>query len=45
LEEQIKLFEKIATESNDKTILKLVLQFLPEQYELLRETQTIKNSI
>lgn len=45
LEEQIKLFEKIATESNDKTILKLVLQFLPEQYELLRETQRIKNTI
>ncbi|MEN2412912.1 DUF4142 domain-containing protein [Flavobacterium mesophilum] len=42
LSEQIKLFEKISTETNDETILKLVLQYLPEQYQLLRETEKLK---
>ncbi len=42
LTEQIKLFEKISTETDDETILKLVLQYLPEQYQLLRETQRLK---
>ncbi|WP_246522422.1 DUF4142 domain-containing protein [Flavobacterium branchiicola] len=42
LSEQIKLFEKISAETNDEKILKLVLQFLPEQYQLLRETQRIQ---
>ncbi|RED26333.1 uncharacterized protein DUF4142 [Flavobacterium cutihirudinis] len=42
LSEQIKLLEKISTETNDEKILKLVLEFLPEQYELLRETEKTK---
>jgi cell division ATPase FtsA len=45
LAEQIKVFEKISTESNDETILKLVLQYLPQEYELLREIETIKNRV
>lgn len=42
LAEQIKLFEKISIETNDETILKLVLQYLPQQYQLLRETEQLK---
>jgi len=42
LTEQIKLFEKISTETDDETILKLVLQYLPDQYQLLRETERLK---
>lgn len=42
LSEQIKLLEKISTETNDEKILKLVLEFLPGQYELLRETEKTK---
>ncbi|MFH6992437.1 DUF4142 domain-containing protein [Flavobacterium sp. FlaQc-48] len=45
LQEQIKLLESISRETNDKTILKLVLQYLPEQYQILREMQKIKNEI
>ncbi|TPG41724.1 DUF4142 domain-containing protein [Flavobacterium pectinovorum] len=41
LNEQIDLFESISKDTNDKTILKLVLQYLPGQYELLRETERI----
>jgi len=43
LKQQIKLFENISKETNDEMILKLVLQYLPEQYQLLRETEQIKN--
>ncbi len=43
LSQQIKLFEKISKETNDELILKLVLQYLPEQYQLLRETERIKS--
>lgn len=42
LSEQIQLLEKISTETNDEKILKLVLEFLPGQYELLRETEKTK---
>lgn len=42
LSEQINLFETISTETNDEKILKLVLQFLPEQYQLLREIERTK---
>ncbi len=42
LTEQIGLFEKISTETNDKTILKLVLQYLPGQYQLLRDIEKTK---
>ncbi|WP_243854622.1 DUF4142 domain-containing protein [Flavobacterium sp. 270] len=45
LEEQIQLFESISKDTNDKAILKLVLQYLPEQYKLLRETERIKKQI
>ena len=45
LKEQIGLFESISKETNDQTILKLVLQYLPEQYQVLREMQKIKNEI
>lgn len=42
LSEQIKLFESISAETEDETILKLVLQFLPTQYQLLREIEKTK---
>lgn len=45
LKEQIGLFESISKHTNDKTILKLVLQYLPEQYQILREIQRINNEI
>jgi hypothetical protein len=45
LEEQIELFESISKDTNDKTILKLVLHYLPEQYKLLRETESIQKQI
>lgn len=45
LQEQINLFESISKETNDQTILKLVLQYLPEQYQFLRETEKIKKII
>ncbi|SDY27155.1 protein of unknown function [Flavobacterium aquidurense] len=43
LDQQIKLFEQISKRTNDQLILKLVLQYLPEQYQLLRETEQIKS--
>ncbi|OIV41356.1 DUF4142 domain-containing protein [Flavobacterium johnsoniae] len=43
LEEQIKLLENVSKDTNDKIILKLVLKYLPEQFDLLRETETIIN--
>ncbi|WP_428231632.1 DUF4142 domain-containing protein [Flavobacterium sp.] len=45
LKEQIGLFESISKETNDKAILKLVLHYLPEQYQILREMQRISNEI
>ncbi|RXM44733.1 hypothetical protein BOW57_07360 [Flavobacterium sp. YO64] len=46
LEEQIELLESISKQTNDKTILKLVLTYLPEQFDLLRETeQNLKKEI
>lgn len=45
LKEQIGLFETISKQTNDKTILKLVLQYLPEQYQNLREMQRLNNEI
>jgi len=46
LEEQIQLLETVSKETNDKAILKLVLKYLPEQFDLLREVeQTIKKGI
>ncbi|OMQ12879.1 hypothetical protein BXU01_04290 [[Flexibacter] sp. ATCC 35103] len=45
LQEQIGLLESISKQTNDKAILKLVLQYLPEQYQILREMQRIKNEI
>ncbi|MDQ6469222.1 DUF4142 domain-containing protein [Flavobacterium sp. LHD-80] len=42
LSEQINLLEKISSETNDEKILKLVLQYLPDQYQLLRETERLK---
>ncbi|WP_291149243.1 DUF4142 domain-containing protein [Flavobacterium sp. UBA7680] len=43
LEQQIKLLETVSKETNDKIILKLVLKYLPEQFDLLRETERISN--
>ena len=43
LDQQIKLLEQISKKTNDQLILKLVLQYLPEQYQLLRETEQINN--
>lgn len=45
LKEQINLFESISKETNDKAILKLVLHYLPEQYQILREMQRISYEI
>lgn len=45
LKEQIGLFETISKETNDQTILKLVLHHLPEQYQSLREMQKINKEI
>jgi len=42
LEEQIRLLESISKETNDQTILKMVLQYLPQQYEFSREIQKSK---
>ncbi|WP_230392445.1 DUF4142 domain-containing protein [Flavobacterium sp. LC2016-01] len=42
LSEQINLLENISSETNDEKILKLVLQYLPDQYQLLRETERLK---
>ncbi|MCD9575683.1 DUF4142 domain-containing protein [Flavobacterium sp. SCIV07] len=41
LEQQIKLLETVSNETNDKIILELVLKYLPEQFDLLRETERI----
>lgn len=43
--EQIKLLESISKDTNDKMILKLVLQYLPENYQLLREAAQIREQI
>lgn len=45
LDAQIKLFESISKDTNDKMILKLVLQYLPTDYQFLRETKQIKQQI
>ncbi|MDR7211954.1 DUF4142 domain-containing protein [Flavobacterium piscis] len=45
LSEQIKLFESIAKETQDASILKLVLYYLPKQYELLREAKKIQTNL
>lgn len=45
LKEQINLFEMISKETNDKGILKLVLHYLPENYQILRELQKINTEI
>lgn len=42
LSDQTELLESISTETNDKTILQLVLHFLPEQYKVLRETERLQ---
>ncbi|WP_343697345.1 DUF4142 domain-containing protein [Flavobacterium sp.] len=39
LKQQINLLEIVSKETNDKIILKLVLKYLPEQFDLLRETE------
>lgn len=39
LEEQIESLETVSKETNDKAILKLVLKYLPEQFDLLREVE------
>ena len=45
IDEQIEVFESISKETNDTTILKLVLEYLPTEYQILRETQRIKQEI
>ncbi|MDX6188423.1 DUF4142 domain-containing protein [Flavobacterium sp. FlaQc-52] len=45
LEQQIKLFESISKDTNDRVILKFVLQYLPENYQFLRETAQIREQI
>jgi len=43
--EQIETLESISKETNDEVILKLVLHYLPELYQFLRETEQIKQQI
>ncbi|MFB9079663.1 DUF4142 domain-containing protein [Flavobacterium procerum] len=43
--EQIELFETISKETDDKTILQLVLHYLPEHYQLLRETDSLRKQV
>lgn len=43
LDQQINLLEQISKKTNNQLILKLALQYLPEQYQLLRETEQIKS--
>ena len=45
LSEQIKLFESISKETQDASILKLVLYYLPKQYGLLREAKKIQTNL
>ena len=45
LNEQTAAFESVSKETNDEVILKLVLHYLPELYQLLRETEQIKQQI
>ena len=45
LSEQIKLFESISEETQDASILKLAIYFLPKQYELLREAKKIQTNL
>jgi predicted outer membrane protein len=45
LNEQIEALESVSKETNDEVILKLVLHYLPEMYQLLRETEQIKQQI
>ena len=45
LSEQIDLLESISKETKDESILKLVINYLPEQYNLLREAKKIKDQI
>jgi len=42
---QIETLESVARETNDEVILKLVLHYLPELYQFLRETEQIKKQI
>jgi predicted outer membrane protein len=45
LNEQVDTLESVSKETNDEVILKLVLQYLPELYQFLRETEQIKQQI
>jgi len=45
LNEQIETLESVSKETNDEVILKLVLHYLPELYQFLRETEQIKQTI
>ena len=45
LSEQIKNFESISNETQDTSILKLVLYYLPKQYELLRQANKIQTNL
>jgi len=45
LNKQIETFESVSNRTNDEVILKLVLHYLPELYQFLRETEQIKSKI
>jgi hypothetical protein len=45
LNEQIERLASVSKETNDEVILKLVLHYLPELYQFLRETEQIKKQI
>ena len=45
LSQQIKMFESVSKETQDTSILKLVLYYLPKQYELLRQANKIQTNL
>lgn len=45
LSEQINMFESISKKTQDTSILKLVLYYLPKQYELLRQAKKIQTNL
>lgn len=45
LSKQIKLFESVSKATQNTSILKLILYYLPKQYQLLREAKKIKTNL
>jgi len=45
LSKQIELFESVSKATQNTSILKLILYYLPKQYQLLREAKKIKTNL